>query len=85
MTSINKSLLSLVNEAEALGLNDKDAEIAKDFLEYNELSLCFETIVDQLGEYHVSITNEFYDKIEQAGIKLKLPKSTYSFLKELIK
>lgn len=85
MDNHNSSLLHLIDGAKILGLSNSDIQVAKDFLTFNELGLCFDTIITQMYEYDIEITIEYYDLISKVGKSMKIPSEEYSFMQELIR
>jgi hypothetical protein len=78
-------LEQLIESAKLLGLPDEDVKNAQEFLRYNELALCFDTITSQLYEYDIEINNELYILISKIGETLLLSSKEYDFMKELIR
>ena len=60
MKSINNLIADFLSKAKLLGLPDADYKTAEDFLFYNEYGLAFLTVVDQLYEYGMPVSSEFY-------------------------
>ncbi len=85
MSTIKNVLLELMNSAKVLGLEEQDLKVAKDFLDHQELGLCFDTIITQMYEYGIEIDSEFYNLIDTVGKKMSIPSNSYSFMKELIR
>lgn len=85
MKKLKNALLGLIEIAQILGLNETDLNNAKDYLVYNELWLCFDTIITQMYEYNIEIDNEFYELISEIGKKMNLQCESYFFMKELIR
>lgn len=75
----------LIEGAKLLGLSNENIENAQEFLKYNELGLCFDTVVSQLYEYDIEINNDFYALVSKIGVTLLLPSNEYDFMKELIR
>jgi ADP-dependent phosphofructokinase/glucokinase len=82
---IKSRILTLINLAEQLGLNEKDITNAKECLEYNELELSFDCVITQTHEYDVAIDKAFYSMVTAIASELKLPANEYDFLIPLIK
>ena len=85
MLNHNTYLSHLIEKSKLLGLPEKDIQIAQDFLTLNELGLSFDTIVTQMYEYNVEITEEYYRMLTKIGEKMKIPLREYDFMQELIK
>lgn len=82
---MKKILLSFIELSKSFGISEKDAIISKEYLEHNELGLCFDTIIVQLYEDAKEINKEFYSLIRAIAEKLKLPDESYSFMSELVR
>ncbi|MFC0514394.1 MafI family immunity protein [Mucilaginibacter angelicae] len=82
---IKSRILTLINLAGQLGLNEKDIKVAEEYLEYYEWGLSFEHLITQIFEYDVEIDQLFYKMVSDIAVDLKLPDSEYSFLLSLIK
>jgi hypothetical protein len=82
---IKELLQVLIDGSVVKGLSSSDLNGAKEYLQYNEFGLCFDTIVTQMYEYNIEIDEEFYIQIEKVASTMKIPVSGYSFMKELIK
>lgn len=82
---IKDQLRSLINLAQISGLNEKDINYSKEYLEYNETGLSFDTIITQLYEYDIEIDEETYLLIVDIGARLKYPIASYSFIQKLVK
>jgi hypothetical protein len=85
MKAIVSTLEALVESAKLLGIDERDAKNAKEFIEHHEYGLCFDTVVTQMYEYDIEIDSEYYDLIDKIGKSLSLPNESYSFMKELIR
>lgn len=84
MKKIADALLRLIAEARILGLDDRDLNIAEDFLVHHEFGLCFDTLITQMYEYDIEIDNEFYELMSEIAERLELERESYSFMKQLI-
>lgn len=80
-----KELLTLIERATTLGLNEEDVSTSRSFIENHEYGLCFDTIITQMYEYNITIDSEFYRLIVKIGDSMNLSPETYSFMMELIK
>ncbi|MEO1050274.1 MAG: MafI family immunity protein, partial [Bacteroidota bacterium] len=69
----------------ALGLRNEAAINAKEFIKNSEYKLSFEVIVEQLYEYDIEITYEFYVFAIKVANRLNIQESAFTFLKELIR
>lgn len=76
---------TLLTGAAALGLPLRDVTNAAEMFEQGEWHLGFDIIVQQLYEYEVEITAEFYQLIEQTAACLRIPLEEYLFTKQLIR
>ena len=85
MNTIEFNLSQLIKSAEILGLSNVDIKIAQEYLEYNELGLCFDTIVTQLYEYDIEIDNQFFLMVSKIANMMNLSQSHYDFMKDLIR
>ena len=85
MKTIKNSLFALIEGARILGLGEEDLTNAKEFLENHEFGLCFDTVITQMYEHDIEITNEFYEMISKIANKMNLPSESYSFMRELIR
>ncbi|MDR6563436.1 MULTISPECIES: MafI family immunity protein [unclassified Arcicella] len=85
MKKLINSLLGLIEVSRVLGLNENNLENAKDYLVHNEYELCFDTIITQMYEYDIEISNEVYNSISRIGKTMNLQQDSYSFMKELIR
>jgi hypothetical protein len=85
MADKKKLLNLLIQSAEILGLRKDDLDIAKEYVEYNEFGLAFETVVTQVFEYDIVIGKPFYEIVTQVAELLRIDHSEYSFINELIK
>jgi hypothetical protein len=81
---IKLALRELINKARETALPLKDITHVEGFVDYNESSLAFEQIVEQLYQFSIPISAELYDAAEQCGILLDMPANKYDYLQELI-
>ena len=82
---LNEHVQLLIDQAVVFGLPDQDVANAAELLEYNEFELAFDSLVEQLYEYSISINAEYYQLVKTSAEKMKLPEQSFIFLKELIK
>lgn len=82
METIKNNLQILINKAQTFGLPSNDIQNAQQYLEYNELELCLDILVQQLYEYEISVDSEFIKIAFQLQCSMKLS-NDYTFLKEL--
>lgn len=82
LTQLTDTLLS---GAAALGLPPRDVTNAAEMFRYAEWVLGFDIVVQQLYEFDVEITEEFYRLIEQTATHLCIPADEYLFTKKLIR
>ncbi|WP_460677757.1 MafI family immunity protein, partial [Hymenobacter coalescens] len=68
---------ALLAEATKLGLPQLDVEHATEMLEYAEYGLCFDIIAQQLYEFDVQTTEEFFQLTEQTATCLGIPQEEY--------
>jgi hypothetical protein len=80
-----KILNAIIDCARKLGLSESDIFDAQEFLDYNELGLCLDTIATQLYEYDIEITEEFSALIFKALFMMEISPEKYSYLKNLIR
>lgn len=85
MKKLIDTLFILIEKAESLGLNNRDLDIAKNYLIYNEFGLCFDTVITQMYENNIEIDSEFYEQVCKIGKQMNLESENYSFMKELIR
>ena len=78
-------LLALVEGSRILGLGETDIKNANEFFEYNELGLCFDTIITQMYENDIEIDRDFYGLICKIANEMDLSMDSYSFMNELIR
>lgn len=83
-SAIYQKIAEQINKAMELGLPEKDINIAKEYLDYNEYEVSFNHIVTQLYEYAILIDQPFYDLTLEIADLMKIPENEYGFLKELI-
>jgi ankyrin repeat protein len=83
--SLKDQVLSLLRIAEILGLNQRNLDNSKEYLEYNEYGLCFDILITQMHEYNIEIDNEVYLLISDIAAKMRLPAEEYSFMQELVR
>lgn len=77
-------LIKLSESARRLGLKEVDFNTAVEFVEHREYGLCFDTIVTQLYEYDVPISEAFYLSVCEIANEIQTPEESFSFLAELI-
>ncbi|KOY86558.1 hypothetical protein AD998_10745 [bacterium 336/3] len=77
-------LLDFIKKSENLGLSKKDIEVAQEFLDYGEYSLCFDTITEQLYEHQIHIDINYYNLAQKIALEMSLEEESYSYLKYLI-
>ena len=75
----------LLAAAMALGLPAHDAANAQEYLKYAEWGLALEIIVEQLFEYAIPVTADFYEQVEACAESMEIAPDTYSFLLLLVK
>ncbi len=80
-----KEMNVFLEEAKVLGLRNEDAINAEEFIKYNEYKLSFEVIIEQLYEYEIEITKEFYLLTTEVADRLKINETEFICLKELIR
>ena len=85
MNSKINSLTTLIECTKLLRLNEQDIKNANEFLKYNEFGLCFDTLVTQIYENDIEITDYVYTLICKIGNELQLPFDSYSYTKELVR
>jgi hypothetical protein len=85
MNTVEFNLSQLVKSAQILGLPDDDIQVANEYLEYNELDLCFDTIVTQLYEYDIEIDNQFFLMVSKIANLMNLSQSHYDFMRDLVR
>ena len=81
---ITKSLQLLIKIARLVGLNEQDIKSAEELLNHREYGLSFDTLITQIFEYNIEISNEIYELIIYIGHKLKLPEKNYLYMEELV-
>ena len=79
-----KLLQSIINNARISGLKKDDILNAEEFLKYNELGLCLDTIITQLHEDNIIISKDLYNLIDKAAKEMNIPLEDYSFLNDNI-
>jgi len=84
MNIIKNDLLEAIEMSKIFGLNENDISNAKEYLEYNEFELCFDTLITQLYEFDIVINEKFYELIDKIAKAIKLSEEKYIFMKELI-
>ena len=84
MKTILKQIQEILQEAITINLPKDDISSCLEYLENKEYGLCFDTIVTQLYEHDLKISNEFYDNIQMVGIKLGINEDEFDYLKENI-
>lgn len=77
-----KLLIAIAQES---GMSETDLKNAKEFLEYNEWGLCFDTLITQLYEYDLPINVNTYSYITFLAQRLKLQPGCYEFVKACTK
>lgn len=82
--STNREIGNLISTCGSLGLPEKDCSNAREYLEYNERGLAFDTILTQMFEYDIHIDEALYRQIELIGKKLSLDAVEYEFMAKLI-
>jgi hypothetical protein len=83
--NLDLAMRSLVGEAQAFGLPDRDIANVNDMLEYAEHECAFDTLIVQLNEYSIPITEQYYQQVEAVAEALSLPEQQFNFIKELIR
>lgn len=76
---------TLLTGAAALGLPQRDVTNAAEMFEQAEWALGFDIIVQQLYEFEVEITAEFFQLTEKTAACLRIPLEEYLFTKQLIR
>lgn len=84
MNIVKNDLLKAIEMSKTFGLNENDILNAKEYFEYNEFELCFDTLTTQLYEFDIIINQKFYELLDKIAKKLKLSEEKYIFMKELI-
>ena len=82
---LRKILLKLIDQAQGFGLPETDINNAKEFIKEGEYDCCLDILVQQSYEYSIAINEQFYELVNEAANKMKLPESGYVFLRELVK
>lgn len=83
--SLSEKLNILLDQSKSFGLSEVDYNTAKEFLEYNEYGLCFDTIITQMFEYDILINEEFYNRIVEIAQKMDVKEEEYTCIQELIR
>lgn len=74
----------LIFRAREFGLSEIYVKDALDNIEYNESQLACESLLEQIYEFDIKINKEFYDLAMKNCDNLKIDKSNFHFLLELI-
>jgi len=82
--STNREISDLISKCSSLGLPEKDCSNAREYLEYNERGLAFDTILTQMLEYDIRIDEAIYRQIESIGKKMSLDAQEYELMAKLI-
>lgn len=85
MNTLDKALLKLIEIAKTLGLSEFDVNNATEYLINKEYLLSYDTIITQMYEFDLEISNEVYLLISQIGKKMNLADTDYLFMNELIR
>jgi hypothetical protein len=85
MKRLKRKILSLIEIARILKLNDRDVNFALEYLEHNEQGLAFDQIITQMHEYDIEIGNDVYALIQDIAEMMKIPAKDYYFMRELIR
>ena len=81
---IKEELKRLIIKADALGLPQKDLDIAAEYLRYNEPAIGLDHIAVQLFEFDIKIDQDCYDKIMQISALLNIPPDEYNYITTLV-
>jgi len=65
-------------------LPEQDIVNALEMLEHNEFGVAFEILCTQTYEYDVKVDKQFYVKVEEAGMMMKIEKDKWGFIEEQI-
>ncbi|SDE74094.1 hypothetical protein SAMN05216464_10914 [Mucilaginibacter pineti] len=85
MKKLKSRILSLIEIARLLKLNDRDINVSLEYMEYNEQGLAFDQIITQMHEYDIEIGNDVYALIQDIADMMQLPAKDYYFMRELIR
>lgn len=76
---------SIIDSSRISGLKENDILTAEEYLKHNELGLCLDTIVTQLYEDNILITNDLYVLIDKAAKEINIPLKDYKFINDLVR
>lgn len=82
--NIKEEIRELLKILENTEFRLEDRKTAEEFLDYNEWGLALDTIIDQLYEYEIKITEGIYNSISAIAKKMEMEESNYIELKKLI-
>jgi hypothetical protein len=82
---IEKKLRRLIEMASILGIRTEDRRNACLFLIHNEWGLCLDTVLTQLYEYSIPIDHDFLTLARELQDDMKIHRTEYSFLNQLLK
>lgn len=74
---------TLILMARELGLPDQDIQNAEEMLQVNEWGVGFDTVVTQMHEYDVTVTEDFVHLAKEIMADMRIEESEYAFLHEL--
>lgn len=83
--NLGEPLDALIDEAKVFGLPEREVANALSMLEHAEYECAFDIIVQQLYEFGISISAEYFQRLDVIAKRLNLPEQNYSFVKKLIK
>jgi len=84
MSKLNKILYLFIEQAKECGLHEADYINAREFVNYNEQGLAFDTVITQLYEYNIAIDQNFYGRAITIAEIMKIPINEYDYIQELI-
>jgi hypothetical protein len=83
--TLGEPIRAIIDQARLFGLPERDVSNALDMLEYAEYECAFDIIVQQLYEYDVSISAEYFRLLDIVAKRMRLAERSYFFVKELIR
>jgi len=83
--NIKTEFKELIELLKSTLFKEEDIKIVEDFILHGEEPLAIEHVITQLYEFDVIINLDTYGKIEGIATSLKIKKTGYQILEELIK
>jgi hypothetical protein len=81
---LEELLNAIINKAEPV-LPKENITDAREFVQNREYGVAFDLVCSQLGELEITIDQNLYSQIEEAGKHMQLKEDSWSFLAERVK